>query len=137
MRLFLPHCCKTFRIAMMLRVFSPMNLTCLTRNQVVAGCEKLLRKVESSFTFWDNRISTCCVFYRPKVNLFTTSDVPFVNGVTPAQFYPIRSQYSRSLQQPNFLQDRFCCKTRFTAMFQNKLRVSDARFTVALKNSFL
>ena len=68
-----------------------------------------MRKVGSSFTFC-NRISTCCVFYRPKVNLFATSDVTSVNGVTPAQFYPIRSQYSRNSQQPNLLQD-ICCKT--------------------------
>ena len=38
-------------------------------NQVVAGCKKLLQKVESSYTSW-NRICTCCAFYRPKANLF-------------------------------------------------------------------
>ena len=36
-----------------------------------------------------------------------TSDVTPVYGETAALFYPIRSQYSRNLQQPGLLQDRF------------------------------
>ena len=44
---------------------------CLATNQVFAGCEKLLQKVESSSTFCD-KICTCCAFYRPKANLFCT-----------------------------------------------------------------
>ena len=38
---------------------------------------------------------------------FAASDVTPLNGVTPAQLYPIRSQYSGNLQQPDLLQDRF------------------------------
>jgi len=38
---------------------------------------------------------------------FAASDVTSLNGVTPAQLYPIRSQYSGNLQQPDLLQDRF------------------------------
>ena len=41
--------------------------TCLATNQVVAGCEKLLQKVESTFC---NKICPCCAFYRPNANLF-------------------------------------------------------------------
>ena len=41
--------------------------TCLAINQVVAGCEKLLQKVESNSTFCD-KICLCCPFYRPVVN---------------------------------------------------------------------
>ena len=43
--------------------------TCLATNRVVVGCEKLLQKGESTCTFYNN-ICTCCVFYRPKANLF-------------------------------------------------------------------
>ena len=39
--------------------------TCLATNQVVAGCEKLLQKGESSCTFY-NKICTCCVFTGPR-----------------------------------------------------------------------
>ena len=45
--------------------FTTHHQTCLVTNQVVAGCEKLLLKVESSSTFY-NKICTCCAFYRPK-----------------------------------------------------------------------
>ena len=58
--------------------------TCLATNQVAAGCEHLLQKVESSSTFCD-KICTCCAFYLPKSNFFcTASDVTPVYGVTPA-----------------------------------------------------
>ena len=43
--------------------------TCLATNRVVVGCEKLLQKGKSTCTFY-NSICTCCVFYRPKANLF-------------------------------------------------------------------
>ena len=43
--------------------------TCLATNGVVAGCEKLLQKGESTCTFYNN-ICTCCLFYRAKANLF-------------------------------------------------------------------
>ena len=49
--------------------FSLRVQTCLVTNQVLAGWEKLLQKAESSSTFW-SKICTCCVFYRPKANLF-------------------------------------------------------------------
>ena len=43
--------------------------TCLATSRFVAGCEKLLQKGESTCTFYNN-ICTCCLFYRPKANLF-------------------------------------------------------------------
>ena len=43
--------------------------TYISTKEVVAGCEKLLQKVESSSTFC-NKIYTCCAFYRFKANLF-------------------------------------------------------------------
>ena len=48
---------------------------------------------------------TCCAFYRSKATVIAASDVTTVYGVAPS--LPIRSQYSRNLQQPNLLQDRF------------------------------
>ena len=68
---------------------------------VVAGCEKSLQKVEISSTFC-NKICTCYVFYGPKLRqtCFAASDVTPMYGVTPAYFYPMRSQYSHNLQQP-------------------------------------
>ena len=42
--------------------------TCLSTKQLVAGCEKLLQKVESSSTFCNK--SWTCAFYRSKANLF-------------------------------------------------------------------
>ena len=49
--------------------FTTLVQTCLATKEVVAGCEKLLQKVESSSTFC-NKICTCCAFYRFKANLF-------------------------------------------------------------------
>ena len=43
--------------------------TCLSTKQLVAGCEKLLQKVESS-SISCNKIWKGCAFYRPKANLF-------------------------------------------------------------------
>ena len=62
----------------------------------------MLRKAESSSTFC-NKISTCCAFFGPKANSFATNDV------TPPRviFNPNESQYSRTLQKPGLLQDRF------------------------------
>ena len=37
-------------------------------NQVVAGYEKLLQQLKSSYTFW-NKICICCAFYRLKAIL--------------------------------------------------------------------
>ena len=55
--------CKTGWRAM-LRVLPPTTRPCLAAIKVVAGCGKLLEKLES------NKICTCCAFYRPKANLF-------------------------------------------------------------------
>ena len=75
---------------------------CIATIQVIAGCENLLRKAESSSTFF-NKICTSCAFFGPKANLFATNDV------TPpcVIFNPNKSQYSRTLQKPGSLQDRF------------------------------
>ena len=45
-------------------------------------------------------------FTGPKQTCFATSDVTPISGVTPAYFYPIRSQYSRSLQQSELFQEK-------------------------------
>ena len=67
----------------MLHGFLPAtNQTCLATIQVVAGCENLLQKVESSSTFCD-KICTSCAFFGPKQTCFATSDVIPVYGVTP------------------------------------------------------
>lgn len=66
-----------------------------------------LPKVENRSTFC-KKISTLRAFYRPRANLFCSySDVTRVYGVTPVQFYPIRSQCSHNLHQLNFLQESF------------------------------
>ena len=82
-QLALQHCCKTSWMAM-LRVLSPTNQNCLTTNQVVAGYEKLLQKVESSSNF-GNKICTWYVtrFTGPRQTCFPASDVNPVYGVTP------------------------------------------------------
>ena len=83
----------------MLRVLPPTVQTCLATNQIVAGCENLLQKVESSCSFC---ISTVCVarFTGPRQTCFAASNVTPLYGVTPAQSYPIKSQYLFILQQP-------------------------------------
>ena len=48
--------------------FTTYVQTCLAANEVAAGCENLLQKLESTFTFC-NKICTCCAFYQPKANL--------------------------------------------------------------------
>ena len=40
--------------------------------QVIADCKNLLQKVESGPIFFCNKIFTCCAFYRPKVNSFSS-----------------------------------------------------------------
>ena len=82
-QLALQHCCKTSWMAM-LRVLPPTNQNCFTTNQVVAGYEKLLQKVESSSNF-GNKICTRYVtrFTGPRQTCFTASDLNPVYGVTP------------------------------------------------------
>ena len=92
----------------MLRVLPPtLKPVSLATNQDVPGCATFLEKVESGSTFLNKMFGTCCAFYCPKATVFAASDVTTVYGVTPS--LPIRShdQYSRNLQQPNLLQDRF------------------------------
>ena len=79
--------------------------TCLAANQDVPGCATLLQKEESGSTFGNKMFGTCCALYLSKATVFAASDVTTVYGVAPS--LPIRSQYSRNLQQPNLLQDRF------------------------------
>ena len=65
----------------------------------VAGYEKLLQKVGSGSTFC-HKICTCARFTGPRQTCFAAGYVTPAYGVTRAQFYPIRSQYSRNMQQP-------------------------------------
>ena len=62
--------------------FSTQN--CVTTNQIVAGYEKLLQKVENSSNF-GNKICTWYVtrFTGPRQTCFTASDLNPVYGVTP------------------------------------------------------
>ena len=77
----------------MLHVLQPMNKTCLVINQVVAGASR------EWFCFMQENLFNCA-FQQPKANLFcAASDVTPVFGVIPIQFYPVRCQYSRNLQQ--------------------------------------
>ena len=57
---------------------------------MIAGCEKLLYKVESSSTFC-NKICTNCAFYRTKETCFTASDVTPVYGVISALLGTLRN----------------------------------------------
>ena len=47
----------------MLSVLPPTNQTRIATNHVVAGCVKLLRKVESGSSLCNNTC-ICCAFYR-------------------------------------------------------------------------
>ena len=108
-------------------------------NQI--GCyrlRKVVQKVVSCSTFC-NRICTCCAFYRPIAGLLCNKWPTLVIGLSPAKFYPIRSQYLHNLQQPDLLQDEFkwghlyalhCVSTLFEEMLRNKLNAFLARFTV-------
>ena len=73
--------------------------TCLATTEVVAGCEKLLQKAESGFTFC-NKICACCAFYRPKTNLFCSK------WRNSRVWHDSRVTLS-NLQQLDLLQDRF------------------------------
>ena len=57
---------------------------------MIAGCEKLLYKVESSSTFC-NKICTNCAFYRTKETCFTLSDVTPMYGVIPSLLGTLRN----------------------------------------------
>ena len=112
---------------------------------LIAGCEKLLQKVESSSTFC-NKIRTSCAFYRTKETCFAASDVTPVYDVIPALFYPIRRRYSRNLSQLDLLRGRFWTwvakhenrySARVAAMFLNKLHVFVARFTGAFNEDWM
>ena len=50
----------------MLRVLQSTNQTCLAINQVIADCEKVLQKAETSSTICKKKLYTCCVFNRLK-----------------------------------------------------------------------
>ena len=58
MQLFLQHCCQTSWKAM--SCYTHFK-TCLATSQVVAGCEELLQKVESSFTLFKKICKMLCV----------------------------------------------------------------------------
>ena len=71
MQLVLQHRYKTSWKAMYAR-FTTHVQTSLATNQIVAGCENLLQKVESSSTFC-NKLCKCCAFYGLKANLFCSN----------------------------------------------------------------
>ena len=111
--------------------------TCLATNRVVEGCEKLLEKVDSSSTFC-NKLCTCCVFYRPKANLFCSNW-----RKSPVRRDCVILSNQKSTVEVSTLatcNNLICCKTGLNvggkthntaAMFWNKLRDFVGRFTVA------
>ena len=68
----------------MLRVLPPTNQICLATNQFVAGCGKLLPKVESCSTFCKKICTTCARFTGPRQTCFAASDVTSTYSATPA-----------------------------------------------------
>ena len=56
---------------------------CLATNEVVAGYEKFLLKVEGSFTFATKSVHVVH-FTGPSQSCFVASDITPVYGVTPA-----------------------------------------------------
>ena len=72
-------------------LFKFTNQKAVLQEQVlIAGCEKLLQKVESRSTFC-NKICTNCAFYRTKETCFTASDVTPVYGVFSALLGTLRN----------------------------------------------
>ena len=115
--------------------------TCLATNQVFAGCEKLLQKVESNSTFC-NKICLCCAFYRPNANLFCSK---LRNATVRRDSRTVLSNqksvfFLLNLQLPLFVARQIrtwvvkhatCFSTRSVAILRNKLHVFVTRFTVA------
>ena len=94
--------------------------TCLTTNQVFAGCEKLLQKVKSSSTL-RNEIFTCYAFYRPRATNATNNGI--INFLLQDRFDV--SGKTRNIAIQLVLQQ--CCKTSFTFFV--------ARFSVLLRET--
>ena len=90
----------------MQRVLPPMNQTCLATNQIVAVSKCCCRKHRAVLLF-ETKYVHVARFTGPRQTCFAVTEVTPMYGVTPAYFYPIRSQYSRYLQQPDLLQARF------------------------------
>ena len=120
--------------------------TCLAANQVAAGCEKLLQKVESSSTFC-NKTCTCCALYRPRPKLFCSKwRNSRVWRELPRNFIQSKVSIHATCSKLYLLEDRFergwwnaqhRYSTRFAAMLQNRSHVFVARVTVPLgKNYF-
>ena len=88
--------CNLFAALLLNKLSS--DVTRFTTNESNLSCSKagciVMQKVESSYTSC-NRICSCCAYFTgPRQTCFATNDVNPAYGVTPAKFYPIRSQYS-------------------------------------------
>ena len=83
------------------RAFTIHAQTCFATNQVVAGCQELLQKVTVVLLLVTKSVHVAR-FSAPLQTCLAAGDVTPVYGVTFKSFNPIRSQYSRSLQQPLF-----------------------------------
>ena len=99
------HCCKKSWKAMLLvlpSTFKPI----LQQIRLLQVAKSYCRKWTVVPLFATNSVhvahSTC-----PRQTCFAASHLILVYSVTPALFYPIRRQYSRNLQQPDLLQNRF------------------------------
>ena len=80
----------------MLHFLPPENQTCLATNQIAASCEKLLQKLERSFTYC-NKICTCCAFYRPQLSVRQSCfAVPVWSEFRAMLFNQKSRQYSRT-----------------------------------------
>ena len=86
----------------MLHVLPLENQTCLATNQIAASCEKLLQKLERSFTYC-NKICTCCAFYRSQLRQSCFA-VP-VWSESRAILFSQKSVFTHH-QQPDLLQER-------------------------------
>ena len=88
------------------RWYHPRNVS----NRIKSGCYRLRKVVAESselFYFATKSVHVACAFYRPIADLLCNKWPTPVYGLSPAKFYPIRSQYSHNLQQPDLLQDGF------------------------------
>ena len=83
-QLVLQHSCKK-KLKNDVARFKTHIQICLATNQVVAGCETLLLKVESSSTYCNKSVSVhVAPFTGRRQTCFAQSDVNPVYGVTPA-----------------------------------------------------
>ena len=73
--------------------FTTHESNCLATNQVVTGCESCCGEQKVVLLFVTKSVNVAR-FIDPRQSCLAASDLTPVYGVTPAKFYPFRSQYS-------------------------------------------